>query len=108
MTAIETAITLLAAVLLSVLVRAYAFETFFIPSGSMIPTLGVYDRVLVLKAFFDWHDVREGDIVVFAHLGDNRTLSCDSRYWGPVQGSSIVGKAIVVIWHDSHPELRGP
>ena len=174
----ETAITLLAAVLLSVLVRTYAFETFFIPSGSMIPTLGVYDRVLVRKAFFDWHDVHEGDIVVFGHppldhcpgpqdedlikrvialpgqtiysaggavyvdgrrlaepylpspdplgppiassthpyrvpagefyvLGDNRALSCDSRYWGPVTGSSIVGRAIVVIWHDSHPEFRG-
>jgi signal peptidase I len=174
----ETAITLLAAVLLSLLVRTYAFETFFIPSGSMIPTLGVYDRVLVQKAFFDWHDVHEGDIVVFAHppldqcpgpqdgdlikrvialpgqtiysagdaiyvdgrrlaepylpspdplgtpiasashpyrvpagefymLGDNRASSCDSRYWGPIQGSTMVGKAIVVIWHDSHPELRG-
>jgi type IV secretory pathway protease TraF len=40
-------------------------------------------------------------------LGDNRASSCDSRYWGPIQGSTMVGKAIVVIWHDSHPELRG-
>jgi signal peptidase I len=174
----EAVVTILAAVLLSVLVRTCAFETFFIPSGSMIPTLGVDDRVLVQKAFFDWRDVRDGDIVVFTHpprdlcpgprsddlikrvialpgqalysdggavyvdgrrlaepylpspdplgvpiassehpyrvpagefyvLGDNRALSCDSRYWGPIQGSSIVGKAIVVFWHDSHPELRG-
>jgi signal peptidase I len=166
------------AALLSVLVRTYAFQTFFIPSASMVPTLGVYDRILVQKAFFTWHDVREGDIVVFAHppldqcqgassddlvkrvialpgqtiysaggtiyidgrrlaepylpaddplgppiassqhpyrvppgefyvLGDNRADSCDSRFWGPIQGSSIVGKAILVIWHDSHPELHG-
>ena len=40
-------------------------------------------------------------------LGDNRADSCDSRYWGPVQGSSIVGKAIAVIWHDNHPDLHG-
>ena len=33
----------------------------------MVPTLGVYDRILVQKAFFTWHDVREGDIVVFSH-----------------------------------------
>src|ERR1700744_3109364 len=64
---LENAPTPLAAVLLAGLVRAFAFETFWIPSSSMVPTLGVYDRILVQKAFFTWHDVREGDIVVFAH-----------------------------------------
>ena len=63
----ETAITILVAVLLAGLVRAFAFPTFWIPSPSMVPTLGVYDRILVQKAFFTWHDVREGDIVVFSH-----------------------------------------
>ena len=43
----------------------------------------------------------------FYVLGDNRADSCDSRYWGPIQGSSIVGKAIVIFWHDSHPEFHG-
>ena len=55
------------AVLLAGLVRTFVFQTFFIPSSSMVPTLGVYDRILVQKAFFNWHDVREGDIVVFSH-----------------------------------------
>src|ERR1035441_3302999 len=63
----ETAITILVGGLLAGLVRAFAFQTFWIPSSSMVPTLGVYDRVLVQKAFFSWHDVREGDIVVFSH-----------------------------------------
>src|SRR5262249_56369474 len=62
----EVAITILAAVLLSVLVGEFAFQTFWIPSPSMTPTLGVYDRILVQKAFFTWRDVREGDIVVFS------------------------------------------
>src|ERR1035437_325688 len=62
----ETAVTILVVVLLAGLVRAFAFQTFWIPSSSMVPTLGVYDRVLVQKAFFSWHDVREGDIVVFS------------------------------------------
>src|ERR1700751_869925 len=66
-TLLETAITILVAVLLAGLVRVFAFETFWIPSSSMVPTLGVYDRILVQKAFFTWHDVREGDIVVFSH-----------------------------------------
>ena len=171
----ETVITLLAAALLSVLLRAYAGEIFWVPSASMVPTLAVYDRILVQKAFFNWHDVREGDIVVFTHpplddclgegdlvkrvialpgqtiyssgnriyingrllaepylphddplgpsiassrhpfrvpsgdfymLGDNRADSCDSRYWGPITGSSIIGKVVLVWWHDSHPEFR--
>jgi signal peptidase I len=179
-TLVETVGTVLVAVLLAALVRTFVFQTFWIPSASMVPTLGVYDRILVQKAFFSWHDVREGDIVVFSHpplddcpgpqngdlvkrvialpgqtiyssgnsiyvdghllpepylprydplgpaipnatsqhpyrvppgdfyvLGDNRAISCDSRYWGPIKGSSIVGKAILVWWQNSHPELRG-
>jgi signal peptidase I len=143
----------------------------------MVPTLGVYDRVLVQKAFFSWRDVREGEIVVFSHppldncpgpregdlvkrvialpgqtiyssgnsiyvngrllaepylprddplgppiassqhpyrvppgefymLGDNRSDSCDSRYWGPLKGSSIIGKVVLTFWHDGHPEFH--
>jgi signal peptidase I len=172
---IETLVTLVVAAALAGVVRGFVFETFWIPSGSMVPTLGVYDRILVQKAFFNWHDVREGDIVVFTEppadhcggasgdlvkrvialpgqtiyssgndiyvdgkllaepylpeddplgpaipdasrqhpyrvppgdfylMGDNRAISCDSRYWGPIKGSSIVGKVILDWWHDSHP-----
>jgi signal peptidase I len=31
-------------------------------------------------------------------MGDNRTASCDSRYWGPVAESTIVGKVDLRIW----------
>jgi signal peptidase I len=31
-------------------------------------------------------------------IGDNHPLSCDSRYWGPVPKSLIVGKVILRIW----------
>jgi signal peptidase I len=31
-------------------------------------------------------------------MGDNRKNSCDSRYWGPISKSSIVGKVDVRIW----------
>jgi len=172
----ETAVIILAAVLVAGLVRTFAFQTFWIPSSSMTPTLGVYDRIVVQKAFFSWHDVREGTIVVFSHppadrcpgppgdlvkrvialpgqtiyssgssiyingrrlaepylprydplgvpiasrqhpyrvppgefymLGDNRADSCDSRYWGPVEGSSIVGQVVLVWWHNGHPDLH--
>jgi signal peptidase I len=174
----EAAVTILVAVLLAGLVRTFAFQTFWIPSSSMVPTLGVYDRVLVQKAFFTWHDVRQGDIVVFSQppldhcggprgdlvkrvialpgqtiyssgnsiyvngkllaepylphydplgppipdassqhpyrvppgefymLGDNRAISCDSRYWGPIKGSSIIGKVVLTWWHSGHPDFH--
>jgi signal peptidase I len=175
----ETAVLVLVAVLLAGLVRTFVFGIFWIPTGSMVPTLGVYDRILVQKAFFSWHDVREGNIVVFSHppldhcpgppggdlvkrvialpgqtiyssgnaiyvngrqlaepylpspdplgtpipdasrqhpfrvppgefyvLGDNRSDSCDSRYWGPIKGSTIVGKAVLIWWHNSHPDFH--
>jgi signal peptidase I len=39
--------------------------------------------------------IPSGDVYV---MGDNRTLSCDSRYWGPVAESTIVGKVDLRIW----------
>ena len=174
---VETGVIIAVAVLLAGLVRTFAFQTFWIPSASMVPTLGVYDRILVQKAFFSWRDVREGEIVVFSHppldncpgpeggdlvkrvialpgqtiyssgntiyvngrllaepylpqydplgppiassqhpyrvppgefyvLGDNRADSCDSRYWGPLKGSSIIGKVVLTLWHNGHPDFH--
>ncbi len=31
-------------------------------------------------------------------MGDNRTDSCDSRFWGPIRESTIVGKVDLRIW----------
>jgi len=174
---VEMGVIIAVAVLLAGLVRTFAFQTFWIPSASMVPTLAVYDRVLVQKAFFSWRDVREGEIVVFSHppldncpgpqegdlvkrvialpgqtiyssgnsiyingrllaepylppydplgppiasrqhpyrvppgefyvLGDNRSDSCDSRFWGPIQGSSIIGKVVLTLWHNGHPDFH--
>jgi signal peptidase I len=178
-TAAETAAAVVVALLLAVGLREFAFQTFYIPSTSMVPTLQDHDRILVQKAFFSWPDLHEGDIVVFtrpprdrcpgpAHddlvkrvialpgqtiysaggaiyvdgrrlaepylpridplgppipgatradpfhvprgefyvMGDNREASCDSRYWGPIQGRSIVGRVVLLFWRDGHPDLH--
>jgi signal peptidase I len=39
--------------------------------------------------------VPAGDVFV---MGDNRTDSCDSRYWGPIKTSTIVGQVDFRIW----------
>ena len=53
------------------------------------------------------HHVENGDVVVPADslfvLGDNRDNSADSRYWGFVPRSYVVGKPLVVYWSYDAP-----
>ena len=62
----EGIIVVVVAVLVAVLLRAFVVQTFFIPSGSMEPTLQIGDRILVNKLSYDLHGVDRGDIVVFS------------------------------------------
>jgi signal peptidase I len=171
----EGIIVVVVVVLVAVLLRAFVVQTFYIPSGSMEPTLQIGDRILVDKLSYHLHGVDRGDIVVFARpadencggppvsdlvkrviglpgdtislsrgyvyidgrrldeswlptteqgttsagpptspsslsrpyrvpandyfvMGDNRTDSCDSRYWGPIAKSLIVGKVEMRVW----------
>ena len=45
--------------------KTWLFQAFYIPSGSMEPTLDIGDRVLVNKISYDLDDVDRGDIIVF-------------------------------------------
>ena len=65
--AVELALLIVAAIALSLLVRANVAQAFYIPSGSMEPQLEVGDRVLVSRTSYHLHDVHRGDIVVFPH-----------------------------------------
>lgn len=171
----EAGLVILVALAVALLLRTFVVQTFFIPSGSMEPTLQIGDRILVNKLSYHLHSVNRGDIVVFSRppaedcggpevddlvkrviglpgetislsggyvdingkrldetwlpasrqgvtgegppgtpydlarpyriptndyfvMGDNRTDSCDSRYWGTVQRSLIIGKVELRIW----------
>lgn len=77
--AIEWFLLVAAAVLIAIVVRAFVFQAFYIPSESMVPTLQVGDRVLVNKLSYRLHDPRRGDVVVFrappaAAAGDVKDL----------------------------------
>jgi signal peptidase I len=184
----ETAVLVVLAILLAVLFKTFLVQAFYIPSGSMEPTLNVSDRVLVEKVSYRFGDVKDGDVIVFVHdlpwvepesgnpiarffsglgqavgvappssrdfikrvvgtpgdyiscqqgklyrngqpvsepylaagtttknctsvtvppgklyvMGDNRNNSEDSRRFGPIDRSSVVGRAFVRIWPLSH------
>lgn len=140
-------------------VRPFIVEAFVIPSGSMIPTLMIGDRVLANKFIYDFTEPERGDVAVFESvevqgedlikrvvatpgdtvevsggklyvngepqkepyikrggglsppqqkitipkdsyfmMGDNRSNSRDSRFFGPVPKENIVGQAFLIFW----------
>lgn len=56
---------LVAALLVFCLLRPFVIQAFFIPSGSMLPTLREGDRILVNKFVYFLRDPEPGEIVVF-------------------------------------------
>jgi signal peptidase I len=62
---VEWVVVVAGAVLVSLVLKTFVVQAFFIPSESMEPTLLVNDRVLVSKVSYRMHDVRRSDIVVF-------------------------------------------
>lgn len=162
---LEWLAVVIVAVVVSLLIRTYVFQTFSIPSGSMEPTLQIGDRIVVSKLSVEFGTIHIGDILVFRappkvrtecgddvadlvkrviglpgdHLtsrgntiyvngtalkqpwshseplgkaignvvvpknhyfmmGDNEADSCDSRFWGTIPHSAIIGKAFIRIW----------
>lgn len=55
----------LVALTVAVLIKTFLVQAFYIPSGSMEPTLYPGDRVLVNKLAYELGDPQRGDIVVF-------------------------------------------
>jgi signal peptidase I len=58
------------AIVLALLIKALLIQAFSIPSGSMMHTLEVRDRVLVNKLIYDVRDIHRGEIVVFNGIDD--------------------------------------
>ncbi|MEK9658073.1 MAG: signal peptidase I [bacterium] len=61
----DLAEALLVALVAALFIRAVAIQTSLIPTGSMIPTLQIRDRLFVNKLPYYWSSPNRGDIVVF-------------------------------------------
>jgi signal peptidase I len=66
-------ILIVIALVIAVVIKTFAIQAFFIPSGSMENTLEINDRVLVNKIVYHTRSIHRGDIVVFNGNGS----------WGP-------------------------
>ena len=60
------------ALVLALLLRTFVIQAFWIPSGSMLPTLLEGDRVLVCKFEYLIRSPRRGDIFVFKYPMDTK------------------------------------
>ena len=169
---LEWLIVVVFAVLVAAGLRTFVIQAFFVPSGSMLPTLQIGDRIIVVKIGYTIH---RGDIIVFRRppadttttdkdlvkrvvglpgetisskgatvlingkplaepwlpaltglcaeaaenitttripphhyfvMGDCRGNSADSRSWGTLASSYVVGKVVVIVWRFGHPYLH--
>ena len=170
--ALSLLLTIAIVAILAFGIRAYAVQVYVVPSGSMLPTLQIGDRIAVDKLASTIH---RGDIVVFNRapgdhdvqfpilvkrviglpgetissvgdtilingkplsqpwlptmtgtcsqpsadvqftviakgqyfvMGDCRGNSNDSRFWGTVPATNIIGKVSAVIWRHNHPWMH--
>lgn len=62
----EVPLMILIALTLAFLLRTFVVQVFYIPSGSMIPTLEINDRIAVEKLSYIARDPQRGEVVVFA------------------------------------------
>jgi signal peptidase I len=65
----ESLLLVVVALVLAVVVKALLVQAFYIPSGSMEPTMQVDDKILVQKVSYWGGDVHRGDVVVFDDPG---------------------------------------
>ena len=62
---LEWVVVIVGAVGLALLIKAFLFQAYYIPSPSMNPTLFEGDRILVNKLSYKLHSVNRGDLIVF-------------------------------------------
>lgn len=65
----DLVIILVAAIIISILIKAFLIRSFYIPSGSMEDTLEINDRIIVNELVPRFNPIQHGDVVVFKDPG---------------------------------------
>lgn len=107
--AVEWVAIIAAALLVALVVKTFLIQAFYIPSGSMEPTLKPGDRVLVNKLSYRLHGVHRGDIVVFKRPpseADDPTIKDLIKRVIGLPGDTIEGRGGQVFINDR--ELNEP
>ena len=66
---VDLVVILGAALVLSLLIKTFLIRSFFIPSGSMLETLQIDDRIIVNQLTPALYPIERGDVVVFKDPG---------------------------------------
>ena len=75
---IESIKTIGLSVILAIGIRQFVAEARFIPSGSMLPTLQINDRLIIDKLGYQFQEPKRGDIVVFNPTNELKTQYKDA------------------------------
>jgi signal peptidase I len=67
---IDLLVIVATALVLSLLVKTFLIRSFFIPSGSMLETLQIQDRIIVNELVPEVVSVERGDVIVFRDPGN--------------------------------------
>jgi signal peptidase I len=70
----ELPLLVVAAILLTFVIKTLLIQAFYIPSESMVPTLHEQDRVLVEKLSYRFRDPQRGEIIVFHRPGNREPM----------------------------------
>ncbi len=94
---VELAVIVVTALALALGIQAFLVKPYRIPSGSMLPTVHINQRVLVNRIGMDFSAPNVGDIVVF-HPPKNYDLGCADPNQGQNQDGQDARDACEVPW----------
>ena len=81
----EIPILVVVSLFISIIIKAFLVQAFYIPSGSMQTTLEINDRVIVNKFWNFFSDVKRGDVVVFRDPGGWLPPAYEEKRSAPLQ-----------------------
>ena len=117
----EFPVLVVAAFALALLIKTFVLQAFYIPSGSMLPTLEVGERILVEKISYRLGSPGRGDVVVFERsldpsvpspheddsVGEDVVNAFKSLFGWPTGGEQDYVKRVMAVGGDTIESREG-